>query len=330
MTVAVRVLCPRSSPRAPASARQQPVTFDRILRANQEPQNWLTYSGNLSGHRYTLLTQITPANVKNLELQWVFQTRTPARAGREIRSDAAGRRRRHVYRARAEPCRGARCRDRPHVLDVLTAAVAARARVLRPRESRVWRSSATRCSWGRSTATSSRSTRRTASRSGTSRCRNPSSATPSRWRRSSIKDKVIIGPAGGEYGIRGFIAAFDAKTGKEVVALQHRARPGRARPRDVAGRQRRLAARRRIDLGDRLVRSRSEPDVLRHRAILVRTGMRIRGPATTSTPIRSSRSIPTPARLKWHYQFTPHDEFDYDATQVPVLADISGRAASAR
>jgi len=26
--------------------------------------------------------------------------------------------------------------------------------------------------------------------------------------------------------------------------------------------------------------------------------------------------------LKWHYQFTPHDEFDYDATQVPVLADI--------
>jgi alcohol dehydrogenase (cytochrome c) len=26
--------------------------------------------------------------------------------------------------------------------------------------------------------------------------------------------------------------------------------------------------------------------------------------------------------LKWHYQFTPNDEFDYDSTQVPVLADI--------
>ena len=37
---------------------------------------------------------------------------------------------------------------------------------------------------------------------------------------------------------------------------------------------------------------------------------------------RSSRSIPIPARLKWHFQFTPHDEFDYDSTQVPVLADI--------
>jgi alcohol dehydrogenase (cytochrome c) len=28
-------------------------------------------------------------------------------------------------------------------------------------------------------------------------------------------------------------------------------------------------------------------------------------------------------KLKWHYQFSPHDEFDWDATQVPVLADIA-------
>jgi alcohol dehydrogenase (cytochrome c) len=27
-------------------------------------------------------------------------------------------------------------------------------------------------------------------------------------------------------------------------------------------------------------------------------------------------------KIKWHYQFSPHDEFDYDAVQVPVLADI--------
>src|SRR5216683_738905 len=56
------------------------VSFERILRASQEPQNWLTYSGTLFSHRYTALTQITPANVKNLELQWVFQTRGPAEA----------------------------------------------------------------------------------------------------------------------------------------------------------------------------------------------------------------------------------------------------------
>jgi glucose dehydrogenase len=49
------------------------VSFDRILEANKEPQNWLTYSGSLMGQRYSTLTQITPANVKDLELQWVFQ-----------------------------------------------------------------------------------------------------------------------------------------------------------------------------------------------------------------------------------------------------------------
>src|SRR5438093_5749950 len=54
------------------------LSFDGILHASQEPQNWLTSSGSLFSQRYTLLTQITPANVKNLELQWVFQTRGPA------------------------------------------------------------------------------------------------------------------------------------------------------------------------------------------------------------------------------------------------------------
>ena len=59
-----------------ASAWGQGVTFDRILNADKEPQNWLTYSGNVMGQRYSPLTQITPANVKNLELQWVWQARS--------------------------------------------------------------------------------------------------------------------------------------------------------------------------------------------------------------------------------------------------------------
>ena len=28
-------------------------------------------------------------------------------------------------------------------------------------------------------------------------------------------------------------------------------------------------------------------------------------------------------KLKWHFQFSPHDEFDYDAVQIPVLADAT-------
>src|SRR5689334_19013092 len=54
----------------------QGVTFDRILHADREPQNWLTYSGTVAGQRYSPLSQITPGNVKNLELQWVWQARS--------------------------------------------------------------------------------------------------------------------------------------------------------------------------------------------------------------------------------------------------------------
>ena len=50
-----------------------------------------------------------------------------------------------------------------------------------------------------------------------------------------VKDKVIVGTAGGEYGIRGFLAAFDAKTGQGGLALLHDSRT-RAKPATTAGR----------------------------------------------------------------------------------------------
>ena len=43
--------------------------------------------------------------------------------------------------------------------------------------------------------------------------------------------------------------------------------------------------------------------------------------ATICTPPASSRSLPKTGALKWHYQFTPHDTNDWDATQPLVLVD---------
>ena len=54
----------------------QQVSFERILNAGKEPQNWLTYGGTFLNQRYSLLNQITTENVKNLELQWVLQVRS--------------------------------------------------------------------------------------------------------------------------------------------------------------------------------------------------------------------------------------------------------------
>ena len=57
-----------------AVAAQVPV--DRLLRASDEPQNWLTYSGTYFSQRFSTLTQITTENVRQLQLQWVYQAQS--------------------------------------------------------------------------------------------------------------------------------------------------------------------------------------------------------------------------------------------------------------
>src|SRR5262249_51730938 len=54
-------------------ALEAQVTYDRLLRAAQEPQNWMTYSGGYASLRHSLLRQIDTSNAKNLEQKWVFQ-----------------------------------------------------------------------------------------------------------------------------------------------------------------------------------------------------------------------------------------------------------------
>src|SRR2546423_1831895 len=58
------------------SAQNLPVTYERLLKADQEPGNWLTYSNTYSSWRYSRLDQINTQNVKNLRVKWMFQGRT--------------------------------------------------------------------------------------------------------------------------------------------------------------------------------------------------------------------------------------------------------------
>ena len=54
------------------------VTYERLLDASAEPENWLTYSGNYSSHRYSRLDEINRRNANRLELKWVRQLPTLA------------------------------------------------------------------------------------------------------------------------------------------------------------------------------------------------------------------------------------------------------------
>src|SRR5262249_28448467 len=51
------------------------VPYQRIARAEREPEHWLTYSGSYRSHRFTALDQITTNNVARLRPAWIYQTK---------------------------------------------------------------------------------------------------------------------------------------------------------------------------------------------------------------------------------------------------------------
>ncbi|HEY6441816.1 MAG TPA: PQQ-dependent dehydrogenase, methanol/ethanol family [Candidatus Acidoferrales bacterium] len=51
------------------------VTYDEILHAASHPSEWLTYGGNYSSQRFSELKQIDKQNVNTLKLRWVYQLR---------------------------------------------------------------------------------------------------------------------------------------------------------------------------------------------------------------------------------------------------------------
>ncbi|MCH8265569.1 MAG: PQQ-dependent dehydrogenase, methanol/ethanol family, partial [Proteobacteria bacterium] len=50
-----------------------PVTWERLVNAGDEPENWLMYSGTLDSQRYSKLDQINTSNVATIELKWAYQ-----------------------------------------------------------------------------------------------------------------------------------------------------------------------------------------------------------------------------------------------------------------
>ena len=62
----------------PSTTLSAQVSFERIRDASAEPENWLTYSGDYFSQRYSELDQITPDNVDDLRLEWVYQTQGPS------------------------------------------------------------------------------------------------------------------------------------------------------------------------------------------------------------------------------------------------------------
>ena len=134
-----------------------------------------------------------------------------------------------------------------------------------------------------------------------------------------VKDKVIVGMAGGEYGIRGFIAAYDAKTGKEAWRFYTIPGPGEPGHETWAGDSWKTGG------ASVWMTGSYDPDPNLTYWGIGNPGPDWNGDLRAGDNLYSDSVVALDAdtgKLKWYYQFSPHDEFDYDSVQVPVLADI--------
>jgi alcohol dehydrogenase (cytochrome c) len=146
-----------------------------------------------------------------------------------------------------------------------------------------------------------------------------------------VKDKVLVGVAGGEYGIRGFVAAYDARTGNEAWRFHTIPAPGEPGSETWSSADNPDAWKR--GGGPVWMTGSFDPDL---NLTYWGTGNPWPdfGPGRRPGDNLYTDSVialdADTGALRWHFQFTPNDAYDYDATQIPVLVDATWNGRPAR
>jgi alcohol dehydrogenase (cytochrome c) len=303
------------------------VNYERILNAREEPQNWLTYYGAYNGQRYSPLDQINTENVKRLVPAWIFQAGTTgliagastysfeaapivvdgvmflagwdgwvwaldARTGQEIW------RYKHAIPFDVSLCCGNVNRG-VAVAQGKVFFVTANAHVLAldaTTGKRVWDKTY-----------------------GDVRAGESATVAP-----LVVKDMVIVGSAGGEFGVRGHLDAFDLETGEHRWRCYTVPKPGEPGsdtwPADGEAWARGGA--------NCWITSTFDAET---NLLYVGTG----NPAPDfDGEVREGDNLYTDSiiavdvdsgQIRWHYQCTPHDVWDYDSIAECILFEEDGR-----
>jgi alcohol dehydrogenase (cytochrome c) len=131
---------------------------------------------------------------------------------------------------------------------------------------------------------------------------------------------VIVGVSGGEFGIRGFLAAYDARTGQEQWRFHTIPGPGEF------GHDTWKNDAWRTGGGPTWITGSYDPELDLLYWGVGNPAPVYSGEARPGDNLFTNSVIALKARtgkLAWHFQFTPHDEHDWDSNQTPILADIS-------
>src|SRR6185437_2035187 len=290
------------------------VTQSDLLR-KQTKDDWLSYHGNYDGQRFSSLTQITPANLNRLAVAWVFHTQeagplegTPVVAAGVMFMTAGN----DAYALDAATGKLLWHHSRAITLGLVDDASSHHNRGVAVLGTRIYMETdnahllcldarSGNLIWDVLYATGNKNYGAT--------------SVP-----LIVKDKVLVGTSGGDDGVRGFLAAFDAQTGKELWRFWTIPGPGEFGNDSWPGDSYLHGG------GTAWMPGTYDPEL---NTVYWGTGNPspdFDGSVRPGDDLYTSCLLaldPDTGKLKWYFQFTPHDLYDYDAEQTPVLADAN-------
>ena len=288
------------------------VDYQRIMKA--DPAEWLTYSGNYRGYRYSTLAQVNRNNVRRLRPVWIHQvpsmerlqtsplvadgvmyiseplsniTALDIRTGRVLWTF-----RRSVPGLTLRACCGLVNRGLAIMGELLfMGTIDAHLIAVDTRTGRLrWDIEVANHQLGYAITSAP----------------------------LAVKDKVVIGISGGEFGVRGFLDAYYATSGKRAWRFWTVPGPGEPGHETWAGDSWKSGA------APTWLTGSFDPELNLLYWGTGNPGPVLNGDQRLGDNLFSNSLLaldPDTGERRWHFQFTPHDVHDWDATQVPVLID---------
>jgi alcohol dehydrogenase (cytochrome c) len=303
------------------SALAAQVPYGRLVNAVKEPGNWLTYNGTYNGQRHSPLTQLTTANVAQLQPAWVYQVRGEGQVetspvvvdGRMFITEPPTT----VTALDPRSGRSLWSHVRPMPSDLRLIGFPATNRGVAILDDKVFVGSLDGYLIALDAETGARRWETKVADNGLGH-----SVTMAPL---AIDGKIIVGISGGEAGIRGFVDAYDAKTGALVWRTFTVPAAGEPGVETWSGDSWKNGA------GATWLTGSYDPELKLLYWGTGNPGPDWNGDVRKGDNLYTSAVIaldPDTGRMKWHFQYTPHDTHDWDANQIQVLADleIGGRA----
>jgi alcohol dehydrogenase (cytochrome c) len=284
---------------------QAQVQYQDIVKGPSE--NWLTYAGTYQGWRYSPLKQITVENAGSMAPKWAYHVPN----ARGLRSSPI------VYKGVMYVTNS----NSVYALDARSGRLIWQYLDTRVKEQSVNRGAAISGDAVYFTTTDNYLTaldRQTGALLFSKKFADKDKGISSTSAPLAVKDKIIVGSAGGDSGMRGFVAALSAKTGEELwrtYTVPAKGEPGAeswAGFLEWGGGATWLSGTFDPELNTLYWTTGNPwPDFSGTR----RAGDNLYTCSLIALDLDSGK-------MKWYFQFTPHDTHDWDAQSWPVLIDI--------